>query len=298
MSHKILVTGASGQFGQRVLHHLLETLGVAPSRIVAATRRPDALAALASRGVQLVAADFDEAGSLATAFNGIGRLLLISTDALDRPGLRLQQHRAAVQAAEAAGVSHVVYTSMPNPKESTVLFAPDHAGTEDALAASRLPGWTVLRNHWYHENLFMSLPGILAAGGRWFSAAGDGKLANISRDDLARAAAVVLAGDGQGKTTYTLSGEEALTTAEQAAAIARVIDRPITVIPVPVEGLIQGMVGAGLPQPLAQVFASFDTNTAAGHVGRITGDYRAITGRAPQRFAEWLEVHKGALAVK
>lgn len=133
-------------------------------------------------------------------------------------------------------------------------------------------------------------------GGQWFSAAGDGKLANISRDDLARAAAVVLAGDGQGKTTYTLSGDEALTTAEQAAAIAKVLEQPITVIPVPVEGLIQGMVGAGLPPPLAQVFASFGTNTAAGHIGRVTGDYRKITGQAPQRFADWLQAHKGALA--
>ena len=296
MSQKLLVTGASGQFGQRVIHHLLNTLGVEPSRIVAASRKPAALAVLATRGVKVVTADFDDAASLAAAFAGIDRLLLISTDALDRPGLRLQQHRAAVAAAEKAGVGHVVYTSMPNPKESTVLFAPDHAGTEDALAASTLPGWTVLRNHWYFENLFMSLPGVLAMGGQWFSAAGEGKLANIARDDLARAAAIVLAGDSQGRTTYTLSGEEALTTAEQAAAIAKTLGRPITVIPVPVEGLIQGMVGAGLPPPLAQVFASFDTNTAGGHIARVTGDYRRITGQAPQRFADWLEAHKGALA--
>lgn len=296
MSHKLLVTGASGQFGQRVIHHLLNTLGVEPARIVAASRKPASLAVLAARGVQVVAADFDDEASLAQAFAGIDRLLLISTDTLDRPGARLKQHRAAVAAAEKAGVRHVVYTSMPDPKSSAVLFAPDHAGTEDALAASTLPGWTVLRNHWYFENLFMSLPGVLAMGGQWFSAAGEGKLANISRDDLARAAAVVLAGDSQGKATYTLSGEEALTTAEQAAAIAAALGRPITVIPVSVEGLIQGMVSAGLPPPLAQVFASFDTNTATGHVGNVTGDYRRITGLAPQRFADWLESHKGALA--
>lgn len=295
MSQNLLVTGASGLFGQRVIHHLLNTLGIEPARIVAGSRTPASLAALASRGVRVVAADFDDAASLATAFAGIDRLLLISTDALDRPGRRLQQHRAAVAAAEQAGVRHVVYTSMPNPKESAVLFAPDHAGTEDALAASRLPGWTVLRNHWYFENLFMSLPGVLAAGGQWFSAAGEGRLANIARDDLARAAAIVLAGDGEGKTTYTLSGEEALTTSEQAAAIAEALGRPISVIPVPLEGLIQGMVGAGLPPPLAQVFASFDTNTAAGLVGRVTGDYRRITGQAPQRFADWLQANRAAL---
>lgn len=296
MSQQLLVTGASGALGQRVVHHLLHTLGVAPSRIVAASRHPSALSALAGCGVRVVAADFDDADTLPKAFEGVDRLLLISTDAIDRPGARLRQHRAAVAAAEAAGVRHLVYTSMPQPKSSTVLFAPDHAGTEDALAASRLPGWTVLRNHWYFENLFMSLPGVLAAGGRWFSAAGDGKLANIARDDLALAAATVLAGSEAGRHTYTLSGGQALTTAEQAAAIAQVLGRPVEVIPVPVEGLVQGMVGAGLPGPLAQVLASFDTNTAAGHVGQVTGDYQAITGRAPQRFADWLQAHRQALA--
>lgn len=296
MSQKLLVTGASGQLGQRVIHHLLHTLGVTPSSIIAASRKPEALAGLAARGVTVRAVDFDDAASMDGAFDGVGRLLLISTDALDRPGRRVEQHRAAIAAAERAGVQHVIYTSMPDPVNAKVLIAGDHAGTEAALAASALPGWTALRNHWYFENLFMSLPGVLAMGGQWFSAAGEGRLANISRDDLGRAAATVLAGTGQGKTTYTLSGDEALTTAEQAQAISQALGRPITVIPVPVEGLVQGMVGAGLPPPLAQVFASFDTNTAAGHVGTVTGDFRQITGVAPQRFAAWLQANKAALA--
>lgn len=296
MSHPLLVTGASGQLGQRVIHHLLNTLGVAPARIVAASRKPQALAGLAALGVSVRAIDFDDAASMAGAFDGVGRALLISTDALDRPGRRVEQHRAAIAAAERAGVQHVVYTSMPDPVNAKVLIAGDHAGTEAALAASALPGWTVLRNHWYFENLFMSMPGILAMGGQWFSAAGEGRLANISRDDLGRAAATVLAGTGAGKTTYTLSGGEALTTAEQAQAISQALGRPITVLPVPLEGLVQGMVGAGLPLPLAQVFASFDTNTAAGHVGTVTPDFQRITGVAPQRFAAWVMANQAALA--
>jgi len=296
MSDLLLVTGAAGHLGQRVIHHLLDTLKVPANRIIATTRTPGSLAALAAKGVTVRAADFDDMASLSAAFDGAGHLLLISTDALDRPGHRLAQHQNAVAAATKAGVSHVVYTSMPQPENSPLLLAPDHAGTEAALAASALPGWTVLRNHWYFENLFMSMPNVLAMGGQWFSAAGDGKLANIARDDLALAAATVLAGAYTGKATYTLSGAEALTTAQQAQAISAALDKPINVIPVPVEGLIQGMVGAGLPEPVARIFASFDTNTAAGRVATVTGDFKKITGVEPQSFAAWLAANRGALS--
>jgi len=295
MSDLLLVTGASGHLGQRVLHHLLDTLKVPATRILAATRKPENLSALASKGVAVRAADFDDSASLSEAFEGAGRMLLISTDAMDQPGRRLLQHKNAVDAAVRAGVSHVVYTSMPEPQGSPLLIAPDHAGTEAELASSVLPGWTVLRNHWYFENLLRSLPGVLARGGKWFSAAGEGKLANISRDDLALAAASMLAGAYAGKGTYTLSGPQALTTGQLAEAISQTIGKPIQVIPAPVEALIQGMVGAGLPEPVARALASFDTNTAAGRVATVTGDFKAITGREPQPFSEWLVANKVAL---
>ena len=293
MSDLLLVTGAAGHLGQRVIHHLLDTLKVPASRIIATSRKPDSLSALAERGVIVRAADFADAASLAGTFAGANRMLLISTDAI---GHRLPQHRNAIAAAVEAGVSHVVYTSMPAPEGSPVLFAPEHAGTEAALASSSLPGWTVLRNHWYFENLFMSLPSVLAMGGQWFSAAGDGKLANIARDDLARAAAVVLADNSTGKATYTLSGAEALTTAQQAQAVSQAIGRPIQVIPVPVEALVQGMIGAGIPEAMARIVASFDISTAAGEAGTVTSDFKAITGIEPQSFSRWLDANKAALA--
>lgn len=291
----LIVTGAGGQLGQRVLAHLLDTLGIPAARIVATSRKPEALSAWAARGIDARAADFEDPASLATAFHGGDRLLLISTDALDRPGRRLTQHRNAIQAAEAAGLRHVVYTSMPEPDDSPLLIAPDHAGTEHALAASTLRGWTVLRNHWYFENLFLWLPSALTSG-QWYSAADDGGIAHIARDDLARAAAVALASDDDGKRTLTLSGSRAWTTAEIAAAVAQATGKPLNVVPVPAEALVQGMTGAGLPEPLAQVFASFDINTAAGRVATVTGDYRALTGIDPQPFEAWLSANAQALA--
>lgn len=289
----LLVTGAGGHLGQRVVHHLLHTLGVPAQRLIVTTRQPGKLADLAALGVDVRAADFDDAKALAQAFQGAGRLLLISTDALDTPGRRLAQHRNAIQAAETAGVGHVVYTSMPLPHGSPLLIAPDHAGTEDALSASALPGWTVLRNHWYFENLFMTLPSVLPSG-KWYSATGDGRVAHIARDDLALAAATALVRN-DGKSTWTLSGSKAYSTADMAALISKAVNKPIEVVPVPLEGLVQGMVGAGLPEPLARVFASFDTNTAAGRVAEVTADFEKLTGRQPLAFEDWLAQNAAAL---
>jgi len=291
----IALTGASGQFGQRVLHHLLDTLAVPAERIVAATRKPAALAHWAARGVSVRALDFEDPSTHETAFAGTERALLISTDALDRPGRRLEQHRAAISAMTRAGVEHVVYTSMPCPENSPLLIAADHEGTEKALADSPLPGWTVLRNHWYFENLFMFMAPALASG-LWHTADNGQGSADISRDDLARAAATVLAGSEGGKRCVTLSGGEALTKVEMARRVSTATGRPIEVVQVPLEPLVQGMVSAGLPEPLARVFASFDTNTAAGRVATVTDDYRCITGQVPQSFDAWLATHRTGFA--
>ena len=293
--NKLIVTGAAGQLGQQVLGHLLDTLGVPAERIIAVSRHPAALSAWRARGVDTRAGDFDDPASLAAAFAGGERLLLISTNALDRPGHRLVQHRAAITAAEQAGIRHLVYTSMPVPEASIALIAPDHLGTEQALAASALPGWTVLRNHWYFENLLHALPRALQSG-QWFSAAGDGGIAHIARDDLALAAATALANAAAGKRTFTLGGTRAWTTAEIAALASKLTGKPITVVPVPAQALVDGMVGAGLPQTVAEVFASFDTNIAAGHLAGVTDDFRTLTGRTPQPFETWLADNIGAMA--
>lgn len=292
----LLVTGASGKFGQRVLHHLLETLQIAPERIIATTRKPEALGALAQRGVRVRAADFDDATSLPLAFAGAHRLLIISTDPIDRPGRRQEQHERAIAAAQQVGVQHLLYTSCPEPADSPLLIAPDHWGTEQAIRHSSIPGWTVLRNHWYFDNLLFSLPGITAQGGKWFTAAGDDKVASLSRDDLAYAAAVALASSAEtGKNIYTLSGDEALSTSEQAAILARELGQAIEVVQVSVEAIVQGMLGAGFPEPVARALASFDTNTAAGRVATVTTDFRRLTDRPPQRLADWVKANRSTL---
>lgn len=294
LDSKLLVTGASGQLSRRVIHHLLDTRQVPPHRLIATTRRPEAVSDLASLGVDVRAADFAaDVDILADAFCGASRILLVSSE-VGAPGVRLEQHRRAIAAAVKAGTSHVVYTSMPEPDRSLVSFAPDHMGTEAALAASALPGWTVLRNHWYFENWFHSIPHALQSR-VWYSAAGEGKLANMSRDDIARAAATILASRDTNKRTYTLSGAEALTTHEIAIAISAAVDRPLTVVDVSLENLVQGLMANGLPEAVAREIASFDANAAAGGFSDVTGDYKAITDREPQRLDDWCAANRGAL---
>ena len=292
-SPTLLVTGAGGHLGRRVVELLLAAGG---ARVIAGSRDPGGLADLEARGAETRRVDF-EAPGLAAAFAGVDRLLIVSTDAIDRPGRRLAQHRAAVAAAEAAGVAHVVYTSMPNPEPgSPIPFAPDHHGTERALAESRL-GWTVLRNSWYAENLLPGLPQVLASG-QWVTAAGEGRVSYVAREDAARAAAAALTRDPGGNETIDVAGPEALTAAEIAARVAEVFGRPVQVVQVSDAELAKGLEAAGLPAPMAAVYASLDTNTRLGRAEVSAGGVAALTGRAPQPLRAFLEAHRDTVLAR
>jgi NAD(P)H dehydrogenase (quinone) len=280
-----LVTGANGQLGRAVINHLLTTYKIPANKIIATSRDVSKVADLKAKGIETRSADFSDEAALTKAFAGAKRLLLISTDSME-PGVRQKQHLAAVKAAETAGVEHVLYTSMPKPETSAVLFAPDHLNTEKALAASNLKGWTVLRHNWYFENLFMSLPNAFKSGTQ-YSAAASGKTAHIARDDLARADAAALV-NATGKTTYTLTGAQEYTTDEIATLVSKAAGKPLCVVHVPVEGLVQGMISAGLPEGVARLFASFDANTAQGGLAGITSDYKTLTGQEPSLFNAWV----------
>ncbi|MER8532045.1 SDR family oxidoreductase [Mesorhizobium sp. M1005] len=294
MTDTLLVTGASGQLGRGVINHLLDTLKVSPQRIIAATRNPENLADLAARGVTIRAVDFDDTASLASAFTGADRVLIISTNELAVPGKRLKQHEAAVAAAKSAGVSHLLYTSMPNPEPgSPVLFAPDHHGTEQAIKASGIP-YTIFRNGWYQENLFMALPHAIASG-HWYTSAGDGHIAHGARDDMAAAIAAGLASSATESTTYTLTGPKAHTMAEIAALVTEVTGKPIEVIQLSDEALTEGLKAAGVPEAFAPVIVSFDTNTRSGRIGMVTDAVETLSGRKPQPLKQFPEANKAAL---
>ena len=182
----IVVTGASGQLGRLVVEELLDR--VPPSDLVLVSRRPEFLAEFTARGAVARGGDFDDPASLAGAFAGAGTVLVISTG-LDSLGRRVDQHRAAIDAAAAAGARRVVYTSISNPvpdnPQRTV--AQENRATEELLQASGLE-WTILRNGTFAE--VQVPPGSLAVEhGRIYTNAGDGRMTPVSRRDCAAAAA-------------------------------------------------------------------------------------------------------------
>lgn len=291
---KLLVTGAAGQLGRAVLHHLLETEKVSPADLIAASRDTAKLADIAAKGVETRVADFGDEDGLVKAFTGVDRVLIISTDDLATPGNRLKQHRVAVSAAAKAGVKHIVYTSMPNPDKSLVTFAPDHLGTEEAIKASGI-AYTILRNSWYHDNYMMSMPHNLQVG-KWFTAMGDGKITNISREDCARAAAAALANPPAGNQILTLTGSESLNAEEIAARVSKATGKPLDVVHVTDEQLAQGLTGAGLPDFVVNMLVSADANIRAGNFDLVNGDFEALTGRKQQSLAAYFDHQKAALA--
>ncbi len=290
---KILLTGAAGHMGKFALDTLLASGKVAPGDIVATTRDPKKLADYAAKGVEVRAADFDKPETLVTAFAGIDRLAIISTDAVDGTDKRLKQHLVAVAAAEKAGVKHIIYTSMPKPETSAIPFAPDHLGTEQAIKATGI-AHTILRVSWYQENLLQSLPQALGSG-QWFTSAEDGKIAYIARDDAARTVAAVLLADNNDSATYTLTGPELNTSAEIAALASDVTGKPIAIVPVSDAQLGEGLKQAGLPAPVIGLVVAIDTNTRQGGLDIQTDAVEKLTGTKPQSVRKFLEDHKAAL---
>lgn len=284
----LLVTGASGQLGRRVLELLLETNA---GQIIATTRTPEKLADFSARGVIVRKADFDDSASLVEAFKGADRLLLISTDALDVPGRRLKQHVNAVKTAEQVGVKHIVYTSLINPSvDSPVLIAGDHRGTEEALAAASKLDWTVLRESVYTDML-PQVVGQAIQQGQLMTAAGQGKIAYITREDCAYAAAGALTDNFNGRRTLDITGPSAISHADLAAIASQITGRAISYIPLEPAVLVQGMVGAGLPQPIAELLVSFDTAIAQGRFDVVTNAVQQLSGHAPTSVAEFLAAH-------
>jgi NAD(P)H dehydrogenase (quinone) len=269
----IVVTGATGHLGRLVVEALLDR-GVPAGEIVAAGRSTEKLADLADRGVQVRRIDFADPATLAEAFAGADRVLLVSSSEV---GQRAAQHRNAIDAAREAGVTLLAYTSIAHAGTTTMLLAAEHQATEAYLRESGVP-FTLLRNGWYLENYTAQLP-VTLQHGAILGSAGDGRVSAATRADFAAAAAAVLTGDGHANRVYELGADESFTLTELAAEIARQTGTEVAYRDLPVEEYTKVLVGAGLPEPAAAVFADSDLGIARGELLVESGDLSRLTGR-------------------
>jgi NAD(P)H dehydrogenase (quinone) len=286
----VIVTGASGHLGRLVADALLERAD--PSDIVLVTRHPRALRDLAERGVTVRHGDFDDPAALADAFAGGERALLVSTVAVGR---RLAQHRAAIEAASAAGVRHLVYTSFPNPGPGHPVgpIATEHGETEELLKGSGLE-WTILRNATYAE--LQVMPGALAvAGGKLYTNAADGLLVPVSRQDCAAAAAAVLTTAGHAGVTYDITGPEAFSQAQLADVLSDVSGRRVELVPVGDRMLTWGLTRNGAPKPVARAIVAFGKAIREGYYDLVDPAVSQLIGREPRTLRDVLIASRGEL---
>jgi NAD(P)H dehydrogenase (quinone) len=285
MRARIAITGASGQLGRLVAERVLARC--AASEVILATRSPDALADFAARGADVRYADFDEPRSLRAAFAGAERLLLISATDLER---RVVQHRAAIEAAEGAGVRSVIYTSGSKPEPpNPAAVAPSHHATERALAASNL-AWTVLRNSLYAD---YQLPEALHAieTGALAHNRGAGRVAYVAREDCASAAAAVLLQDGHDGAIYDITGAERFDAEALAALYGELGGKRVTLRPIDDATFVAGLVGSSTDGHLrygAELLASFGRAIREGYLDVRTDAVSRLTGRDPRTLRETL----------
>ncbi|MQB35451.1 SDR family NAD(P)-dependent oxidoreductase [Agrobacterium tumefaciens] len=271
---RLFVTGSTGQLGRLVIEELLKR--VPASNIVAGVRSPDHEVArqFSARGVEIRVADYARPDTLSLAFEGIGRLLMISSTAGDD---RVAQHQNVINAAKAADVGLVAYTSLLHADTSTSGLAEDHKSTEAALRASGLP-FVLLRHGWYTENHTPSVPPALQYGAV-IGCAGQGRFSSATRADYAAADAVVLTMDGHEGRVYELAGDESYDLTDLANTIGSVAGRPVTYQDMPKAKFKQALIGMGLPDVLAELIAESDIGASKGELEDHGRQLSALIGR-------------------
>ena len=273
-SPKLFVTGATGQLGSLVIEALLETMPA--SSIVAGVRDPAKASAVALRdkGVAVRVADYSRPETLSAAFAGVDRLLLVSGSEI---GQRTEQHSNVIAAAKAAGVGLIAYTSILHADTSPLFLAQEHRATEAALAESGVP-FVVLRNGWYNEVFTWRLPPALKSG-VLAGAAGEGRMSAAARADYARAAAAVLATDGQAGQFYELAGDASFTLGELATLVADASGRPITYQNTTPDQFRSASLDADVPEIFAKILSDTDAGVEKGALFDESGTLARLIGR-------------------
>lgn len=275
----IAITGATGQLGALAVEELLKT--VKASDIVAIVRNPAKADALAQQGVVVRQADYSDQAALTAALSGVDKLLLVSSSEV---GQRAVQHRNVINAAKAAGVKFIAYTSLLHADKSPLGLHVEHVETEKMLADSGIP-YALLRNGWYSENYLASAPAALTHG-VFIGAAGEGKIASATRADYAAAAARVISTDGHAGKVYELAGDNAWTLSELAAELSKQSGKPVVYQNLSEADFAGALKGVGLPEVFANLLADSDIGASKGGLFDDSHTLSKLIGRPTTPLAE------------
>ena len=275
----IAITGATGQLGQHVLENLLTT--VPAGQVVAIVRNPAKAESLSQQGVVVRQADYGDEAALTAALQGVDKLLLISSSEV---GQRAVQHRNVINAAKAAGVKFIAYTSLLHADTSPLGLADEHVATEQMLAESGI-AYALLRNGWYTENYLASAPAALEHG-VFIGAADEGKIASATRADYAAAAARVISEDGHAGKTYELAGDAGWTLSQLAAELAKQSGKKVVYQNLSEADFAAALKGVGLPAGLADMLADSDTGASKGGLFDDSHTLSKLIGRPTTSLAD------------
>ncbi|MCS1421576.1 SDR family oxidoreductase [Citrobacter portucalensis] len=275
----IAITGATGQLGQHVIESLLKT--VPASQIVAIVRNPAKATGLSQQGITVRQADYSNEAAFTTALQGIDKLLLISSSEV---GQRAPQHRNVINAAKAAHVKFIAYTSLLHADTSPLGLADEHVATEKMLSESGI-AYALLRNGWYTENYLASAPAALEHG-VFIGAAGEGKIASATRADYAAAAARVISEDGHAGKTYELAGDAGWTLSQLAAELAKQSGKKVVYQNLSEADFAAALKGVGLPAGLADMLADSDTGASKGGLFDDSHTLSKLIGRPTTSLAD------------
>lgn len=302
---KIIVTGASGSFGNAAAKSLLEK--VPAEDLVFLSRTPAKLAEFEGAGVDIRRADFDDPSTLPAAMEGGEKMLLISTA---RVGTRVGQHKNAIDAAVAQGVKHIVYTSViaADVPQNPAIVKDDHRATEEIIEASGA-AWTHLRDNQYSEAVAMAMVIPALQMGTKPDNCGDGKVGFVSRDDCVATAVGVLTQAGYENQALTLTGPEALTITQALAIATDLTGKPIVIEHVDDAGMLAYFDSLGVPRHASDIvpdgpipwssddMVTFGIAIREGYFDKVTDVVERVTGEKPRSLRHVMEQCRGAWPV-
>jgi NAD(P)H dehydrogenase (quinone) len=293
---RIVITGASGLYGRAATDKL-----IARGRgqdLILISRSPDKLAARRAQGCEVRYGDFDRPDTLLTAVAGADKMLLISGT---RVGARVVQHKAAIDAAVAAGLRHIAYTSFVDiSPENPAIVTRDHRETEALIKASGI-AWTMLRDAHYADAMILNAgPGFIASG-VWMTSTKGACEAMVWRDDCVESAVAVLTGTGHENKAYQITGPNRENFAQVAAMMTEITGRPVKLVETDDDGMYAMFDAMGIPrEPVddqsiggipwnSDDMVSFERSIREGWLDICSGDVELLTGRMPRSVRQMIE---------